>query len=697
MRRREFIAKGKRSSVKAAAVALAAVIMMGAPAAATNVFAADHAEGNGVYEVQAETANGEMSTDLTDDAGAPGTEYDTAEDNESVSGEEGLDEGSSEEAAGDNTEIEAAEETGTEAGSEEETGSENADEMQDPEETECEEAAEDTAAENTGDDGAVEEDPADKENTETKEDENGKTGAEKADAEKETDAAEEEAETEAAEEAAESPEKENDAAKTSAKTKKSSVKKTSEKEKEEENSGKLLAGSRRTYKGFEYEVNSNKQVIIYKYDDRSKTVNIPAKIEGYPVTEIGTHAFEGSHMASLTIPETITKIGIESFSECRNLSSIVYKPVQCKMSCSPFRNAGADSDSLTVTFAEGVEEIPNYLFDGDWLVNKAYNHVTKAVFPSTLTSIGTYAFNECRSLQTIIWGANVKTICQDAFYGCEALTKANLPSGLKTIGSSAFQKSGIRELTIPASVTSLSGGAFAECYDLSSVSYNVKTNGYGEAYFKDSGRDAKSLKVTLGKNVKTIPQNMFMDSCITAVTIPSSVREIQYSAFDRCNKLTSLSIPDSVKIINCAFSDCKNLNSVKIYGKDVDMGIWPVSGLKSSFKFYCVHGSTIPDYAKYYKFKYAYLDLGVVKSFKAANKTNGIQLTWKKLSGAKKYEICRRVGTGKYTKVKTINSGSTVKWTDTSVKNGKTYRYLIKGVNGDKKSYKNAAKTITRK
>ncbi|MGN0151437.1 MAG: leucine-rich repeat protein [Wujia sp.] len=71
----------------------------------------------------------------------------------------------------------------------------------------------------------------------------------------------------------------------------------------------------------------------------------------------------------------------------------------------------------------------------------------------------------------------------------------------------------------------------------------------------------------------------------------------------------------------------------------------------------------------------------------AVNASNGITLTWKRVSGATKYEIYRKAsGASKYSRVKTITSGSTVKWTDTrAAGNGKTYQYYIVACKGSVK------------
>lgn len=74
-----------------------------------------------------------------------------------------------------------------------------------------------------------------------------------------------------------------------------------------------------------------------------------------------------------------------------------------------------------------------------------------------------------------------------------------------------------------------------------------------------------------------------------------------------------------------------------------------------------------------------------VKGFRAkAAKKKKITLSWKKANGVNGYQIYKKIGNGAYKLVKTVKSGKTTKWTDTSVKKGKKYTYKIRSyINGN--------------
>ncbi len=73
---------------------------------------------------------------------------------------------------------------------------------------------------------------------------------------------------------------------------------------------------------------------------------------------------------------------------------------------------------------------------------------------------------------------------------------------------------------------------------------------------------------------------------------------------------------------------------------------------------------------------------------KAVNVTKGIKISWKKVKGAKKYQVFR----GKK-KIKTVKKKT---FTDKKVKAGKTYKYYVKAVKGKKNSKKSKAAKVVR-
>lgn len=90
--------------------------------------------------------------------------------------------------------------------------------------------------------------------------------------------------------------------------------------------------------------------------------------------------------------------------------------------------------------------------------------------PSSLLSIGRYAFYECNKLKTISLPENLSTIGDNAFDGCYSITSFSFPKSLTSIGFSAFNGcAGLTSLSFPNGLISIGGFAFCSCSNLTSI------------------------------------------------------------------------------------------------------------------------------------------------------------------------------------------------------------------------------------
>lgn len=71
---------------------------------------------------------------------------------------------------------------------------------------------------------------------------------------------------------------------------------------------------------------------------------------------------------------------------------------------------------------------------------------------------------------------------------------------------------------------------------------------------------------------------------------------------------------------------------------------------------------------------------------KLENSAGGVTITWGKVKDATGYIVQRKVGSGKYTTVATIKSGSTVKYLDKTASSGNKYTYTVTATAGSNKS-----------
>ena len=98
---------------------------------------------------------------------------------------------------------------------------------------------------------------------------------------------------------------------------------------------------------------------------------------------------------------------------------------------------------------------------GDGAIDKT--KIKKIIVEEGVTSIGSnpkYGLNGATNLTTLVLPSTLKSVGRFAFYGATNLTDMILPDGLETIAYAAFQYTAVQNFIVPASVTSISGAAF---------------------------------------------------------------------------------------------------------------------------------------------------------------------------------------------------------------------------------------------
>jgi len=298
-------------------------------------------------------------------------------------------------------------------------------------------------------------------------------------------------------------------------------------------------------------------------------VIIPAVYNGLPVTEIGNSGFETyTAMTSVFIPDSVTSIGARAFAECFSLTSITIPDSVTSIGGSAFSSC-VGLESITVNSGNTV-----YRSEGNCLIEISSNTLIRgcknSVMPSSVTSIGEYAFSRITGLTSIIIPDSVTSIGWGAFSGCTGLTSITISNSVTNIGGAAFYGcTGLTSITIPDSVTSIEQMAFNNCTGLTNISIPDSVTWIGPSAFC---ADFESITVDSGNTVYRsegnciiqISNNALIHGCKNSI-IPDSVTSIGFAAFINCTGLTSIIIPDSVTNIGSnAFNGCWRLTSVTL-------------------------------------------------------------------------------------------------------------------------------------
>ncbi len=287
------------------------------------------------------------------------------------------------------------------------------------------------------------------------------------------------------------------------------------------------------------------------------------------VTRIGFAAFEGCEgLKSITLPDSVTSIGEYAFSKCKNLESITIPDGVTSIGEGAFMQCR----KLTgITIPDGVTSIGSWAF----ALCKSLVSVT---MPDSVTEIGERVFSGCEMLSSVRLSANITRIGEEMFYCCPVLSAVTIPDGVMSIGDNAFyQCESLTAIMIPDSVTSIGSDVFAGCTGLVKITIPFigatgdETAQANLGYFfgsEDSSAVPQSLQevVVLGGTV--IVDSAFFDcNGLTKIVLPDSVTSIGASAFYRCSKLTYIRISAGLtSIADNAFAWCRNLTEIEFGG-----------------------------------------------------------------------------------------------------------------------------------
>ena len=214
--------------------------------------------------------------------------------------------------------------------------------------------------------------------------------------------------------------------------------------------------------------------------------NITSVILPYGITTLssGYIFYSCSYLTNITIPTSVTSIGAYAFAYCGRLTEITIPNSVTSISGGAF----AYCRRLTeITIPNSVTSISGGAFNN-------CDSLTSITIPASVTSIGTNPFEYCSNLVEIIvedgnpvydsrdnCNAIIKTASNSLISGCKGTT---IPTSVTSIGQYAFNGcKGLTSITIPNSVTSISGGAFNYCNSLTSITIPTSVTSIGSQAF----------------------------------------------------------------------------------------------------------------------------------------------------------------------------------------------------------------------
>ena len=316
--------------------------------------------------------------------------------------------------------------------------------------------------------------------------------------------------------------------------------------------------------GISYKIGEKFTVsVVSGYTKYAGDIVIPSQVDfigkTYSVTSIDKSAFKDcTGLKSIKIPSSIKSIGLDAFDGTTALTAVHISDI-----------AAWCNITFTDHFSNPLYYAHHLYIDG--------KEITDLVIPSSVTSIGGYAFYRCSGLKSIVIPNGVTTIGVSAFYGCSGLTTITIPKSVTSIGETGEY---------------LGSGVFSGCDKLTSIlslnstpptskegrliSLNYEScvvwvpNGSAAAYKKAAGwKNFKNIKEILDGDVTS-------DGKISKADVDALVAYIMGKAPEGFNENQAdvngdkkKNVADVVKLIDLLASYGLSVES-QLYFKNVD-------------------------------------------------------------------------------------------------------------------------------
>ena len=243
-----------------------------------------------------------------------------------------------------------------------------------------------------------------------------------------------------------------------------------------------------------------------------------------------------------------------------SVDGVLYNIEKTELLCVPGKLTGS------VTIPDGIQRVGDYSFAGTGVTEVVLPDSLKVIgegaflksslkeidLPESVIEIGKYAFQQCLQLEQVELSENLREIPYWSFWEDSKLQKVELPDSIEKIDSSAFERTGIKYVTLGSKLKTLGDSVFNECSQLQYIRVDEANQ-----YFKTQDGILYNKEGT-----KLLITPMMISG---EVVIPEGVKRLEKNAFTGRKKLEKIVLPDSLEYIGDAcFLNCTRLEIISI-------------------------------------------------------------------------------------------------------------------------------------
>ena len=261
--------------------------------------------------------------------------------------------------------------------------------------------------------------------------------------------------------------------------------------------------------------------------------------------------------------ETPGSLGVEVMYQVNALSDVEYLKIRGTLNDADWTTLKNMANLKGVDFTNAkFEAIPNEQFRDRSTFHLVYmpegmksigdrafyrTGLTSITIPSTVTTIGNYAFQESKALEEVLFASNsiLTTIKEYAFYNCSALLAFSMPNTVSSLGNSAFNNcTSLSSVTLSSALTEIPYLCFFQTSTLKNIEFP--------------------------QGLKSIGYEAFENSGLENVVLPIGLVYLGYEAFRNCHNLKTAELPatpnpyyyNNNKGYQSTFSYCTSLEKI---------------------------------------------------------------------------------------------------------------------------------------
>lgn len=265
--------------------------------------------------------------------------------------------------------------------------------------------------------------------------------------------------------------------------------------------------------------------VVHGDDTYEGEVVIPSEVDykgrKLTVSEIGKDAFYWSGVTSVSIPESVTKIGVQAFYYCNFLASITIPQSVTEIGYFAFRNCGS---------------------------------LTSLTIPDSVTGIDVGTFGGCVSLENIILSKNLINIGSGTFENCLSLSSLTVPGSVEVIVQYNYSDGRKYDET------------FSACESLKEMRFM-----YGDSELKSAFESSYKIKTSKWESWTEQLEKVFFDRemeyymslpNLKELTIGEHMKYIPINSLSKCNQIENIVCYAITPPSTSKFSDISYQNTV---------------------------------------------------------------------------------------------------------------------------------------